>query len=74
MLRPRSVSMASTDASRRRGGWVPGLAGLAAPMRLSAARPVRVKVSTVVVRSGTARARAVAFCSPRAAASVAMSR
>jgi len=33
-------------------------------MELSAAIPVIVKVSTVVVRSGTASLRAVAFCTP----------
>ena len=54
------ASMASTEARRRHGRL-----GLAAPMRLSAARPDSVKVSTVVVRSGTAKARAVAFCNPR---------
>ena len=37
-------------------------------MVLSAAIPVMVKVSTVVVRSGTASLRAVAFCRPMARA------
>jgi hypothetical protein len=35
----------------------------------SAASPVRVNVSTVVVTSATARRRTVAFCNPNAAAS-----
>ena len=38
----------------------------------SAAKPVSVRVSTVVVRSGTASRRAVAFCRPMAIESVAM--
>lgn len=38
------------------------------PPRASAARPVKVIVKTVVVRSGTARLRAAAFCMPIAIA------
>lgn len=38
----------------------------------SAAKPVSVRVSTVVVRSGTASRRAVAFCSPMAIESATM--
>jgi hypothetical protein len=51
---------------RPRRGFVP-------PARPeSAAKPVSVRVSTVVVRSGTASGRAVAFCRPMAMESVAM--
>jgi hypothetical protein len=42
------------------------------PSRLSAASPVTVSVSTVVVRSGTAILRTVAFCRPNANASIAI--
>jgi hypothetical protein len=56
--------MATTETSRR-----PDFAPLPLTRPLSAAMPVIVSVSTVVVRSGTARRRAVAFCTPMDAAS-----
>ncbi len=57
------MSMATTALTRRRL-WERG----ARRSWWSAAKPVRVKVSTVVVISGTANFRAVAFCPPMAKA------
>src|ERR1035438_6091841 len=57
-------SIAATEISRR-----VACAPVAPATGLSAATPVMVSVSTVVVRSGTASLRAVAFCTPMAAAS-----
>ena len=60
--------MAATEISLR-AAWVP-----AAPASgLSAAMPVMVRVSTVVVRSGTASLRAVAFCAPMVSESATIS-
>jgi hypothetical protein len=61
------ASMAATEPSRR-CGRDPGPRASA----LSAVSPVRVSVSTVVVRSGAPRWRTVLFCTPSAAASTAM--
>ena len=59
---PRNI--AATEI-RRRAAWAP----VAPAIGLSAAMPVMVSVSTVVVRSGTASLRAVAFCAPVASES-----
>lgn len=59
MKAPRN--MASTDRIRRPGRGAVPPAGAE-----SAASPVRVSVSTVVVRSGTPSRRATAFCRPMA--------
>src|ERR1022692_2929710 len=61
------ASMAATEPSRRRG-FAPGLPASA----LSTVTPVRVSVSTMVVRSGAPRWRTVLFCTPRAAARMAI--
>ncbi len=61
------ASMAATEPSRR-CGLAPGPPARA----LSALSPVRVRVSTVVVRSGAPRCRTVLFWTPRAAASTAI--
>jgi hypothetical protein len=61
------ASMAATEPSRR-CGLAPGPPASA----LSAVSPVRVSVSTVVVRSGAPRWRTVLFCTPRAAARTAI--
>jgi hypothetical protein len=58
------TSMAVTDIRRR-----PARDPAPPATPLSAAMPVMVRVSTVVVRSGTASARAAAFCAPIEAAS-----
>jgi len=64
--RPRP-SMTATEPSRR-AALAPGPPA----STLSADSPVRVSVSTVVVRSGAPRWRTVAFWTPRAAARMAM--
>jgi len=61
-------SIAATEISRRAT-----LAPVAPASGPSAATPVIVSVSTVVVRSGTASLRAVPFCTPMAAASTTIS-
>jgi hypothetical protein len=61
------ASIASIEPSRR-WGRAPGPDARA----LSAASPVRVSVSTVVVRSAAAMRRTVAFCRPKLAASAAV--
>ena len=62
------ANMAATEIRRRAS-----LAPVAAANGPSAAIPVMVSVSTVVVRSGTASLRAVAFCAPMVAASTTIS-
>src|SRR5450755_31669 len=66
IVAPRNMVMVATN---RRAGWE----FLPPASDESAAIPVSVNVSTVVVRSGTPRRRAVAFCNPIASASSTMS-
>ena len=62
------MNMAATEIRRR-----PDFDPFPPPSALSAAIPVTVRVSTVVVRSGTANRRTLAFCTPMARARNTMS-